>query len=520
MRFLRTSSAQLGTPNSVHDESKSTVTGRPRAKHACDACKQRKVKCSGHARCHQCSHLNLRCRYTECRPREKPRLRRGERIAMVRTTQASGLAQAAVPTSTSGTPVGKVHDTQYFRHMLHLYTSSVYPFMPIVAEEECEQAIEIMGTEPQSRSFLCALAAVTLAQTSGLCQDDSEIHIEVDQLTREALELRGSIWPRHAIDIKAIMTAEFLHVCYASMNHRDAAFFYLREAITLAQGSNYFSRYELELCSDRNEVARRRRLFWLLFIHERFLAIHYSLPAILRADDAPTAEADAHLSARIQDWFFQISNVFQLIDEPLLTAWDGRTDDVSVEWIQEKNRELQNVPDIAALSEMQQVDILITRNWLQTILWKIAMTKYSLNCDSPRDFMSLLFPIDVFKRTLWVVSKASIRSLAVNGDSARQKLLDLLNTVADIITVIIVPSQQEVSDEVENFIAMVKIILSVPGVSISTRETIQNKLIHIEATMASGSRNQLSLSTSWSAPSIAPASSSSLSQVALSPPAS
>ncbi|KAK9357391.1 hypothetical protein V1504DRAFT_442847 [Lipomyces starkeyi] len=386
---------------------------------------------------------------------------------MVRTTQASGLAQATVPTSTSGTPVGKVHDAQYFRHMLHLYISSVYPFMPIVAEEECEQAIENMGTEPQSRSFLCALAAVTLAQTSGLCQDDSEIHIEVDQLTREALELRGSIWPRHAIDIKAIMTAEFLQVCYASMNQRDAA--------------------------DSNEVARRKRLFWLLFIHERFLAIHYSLPAILRADDAPTAEADAHLPAGIQDWFFQISNVFQLIDEPLLTAWDGRTDDVSVEWIQEKNRELQNVPDIAALSEMQHVDILITRNWLQTILWKIAMTKYSLNCNSPRDFMSLLFPIDVFKRTLWVVSKASIRSLAVNGDSARQKLLDLLNTVADIITVIIVPSQQEVSDEVENFIAMVKIILSVPGVSISTRETIQNKLIHIEATMASGSRNQLSI---------------------------
>ncbi|KAK9481641.1 hypothetical protein V1527DRAFT_99921 [Lipomyces starkeyi] len=244
------------------------------------------------------------------------------------------------------------------------------------------------------------------------------------------------------IDIKAIMTAEFLQVCYASMNRRDAAFFYFREAITLAQGSNYFSRYELKLCSDKNEVARRKRLFWLLFIHERFLAIHCSLPAVLRADDAPTAEADAHLPAGIQDWFFQISSVFQLIDEPLLTAWDGRTDDVSVEWIQEKNR---------------------------------------------------------------VVSKASIRYLAVNGDSARQKLLDLLNTVADIITVIIVPSQQEVSDEVENFIAMVKIILSVPGVSVSTRETIQNKLMHIEATMASGSRNQLSPSTSLSTPSIVPA---------------
>ncbi|KAJ4307699.1 hypothetical protein N0V94_009646, partial [Neodidymelliopsis sp. IMI 364377] len=35
-----------------------------RVSKACDACKRRKVKCNGHDRCQQCSHLGLRCVYS------------------------------------------------------------------------------------------------------------------------------------------------------------------------------------------------------------------------------------------------------------------------------------------------------------------------------------------------------------------------------------------------------------------------------------------------------------------------
>ncbi|KAJ8097646.1 hypothetical protein POJ06DRAFT_261988 [Lipomyces tetrasporus] len=494
MRIIRVSPTDSETvlPGShmLHDRGSSNITDRGRAKRACDACKQRKVKCNGHATCQQCSHLTLRCTYTERSPRDKPRMRRGERIAMYRTAQATGLAPVAVPSSPSKSPSANIHDSQYFRRLLQIYTSAIYSFIPIVSPEECEQEIENMDKDPQSRSFLCALAAVTLAQTGGVCEDDSEAYNEVDQLTREALELRGVLWLRPTINIKTIMTAEFLHVCFASMSRRDAAFFYLREAITLAQVSDYFSQYELESCSDRTEVARRQRLFWLLFIHERFFAIHYSLPANLKVDDMPT-EFDEFLPPLLHEGFLQIINVFQLIDEPMLAAWVGRTEDISLEWIQEKNRDLKNVPDISALSEMQQVDILITRNWLLTVLWKIAMTKYPLNDTSPKDFMSLLFPIDVFKRTLAIVSQASVHSLAVNGASARQKLLDLLNTVADIITVVIIPSAQVATDEIANYLAMAKIILSLPGVSIRSRETIQRKLANIEATIAVSPRSSV-----------------------------
>ncbi|KAK9319517.1 hypothetical protein V1517DRAFT_332287 [Lipomyces orientalis] len=50
----------------LHDRGSSDITGdRGRAKRACDACKQRELKCNGHTTCQQCSHLNLRCTYTE-----------------------------------------------------------------------------------------------------------------------------------------------------------------------------------------------------------------------------------------------------------------------------------------------------------------------------------------------------------------------------------------------------------------------------------------------------------------------
>jgi len=61
-----------------------------RSSQACDACKLRKVKCNGQARCQQCSHLDLKCVYSAPRQRRKPS-KRGEVIERYKSVSNGGV---------------------------------------------------------------------------------------------------------------------------------------------------------------------------------------------------------------------------------------------------------------------------------------------------------------------------------------------------------------------------------------------------------------------------------------------
>ncbi|ODQ64141.1 hypothetical protein NADFUDRAFT_52471 [Nadsonia fulvescens var. elongata DSM 6958] len=137
---------------------------------------------------------------------------------------------------------------------------------------------------------------------------------------------------------------------------------------------------------------------------------------------------------------------------------------------------MQVPDDISSLSEMHQVDIMVTRNWLQTIILKIAMSKYELIFNSSKDFMPLLFPIDVLKKTLAITTRASPYSIAVSDSCIVLKLIEILDTVSDVINVVIFPSNHETIDEIYNFIAMAILILDIPGVSSVKRQKIKEKL--------------------------------------------
>jgi hypothetical protein len=66
-----------------------------RVSKACDACKLRKVKCNGHERCQQCTHLGLRCIYSATTTK-RSQGRRG-RIISEYKSKTSNATKSSVP---------------------------------------------------------------------------------------------------------------------------------------------------------------------------------------------------------------------------------------------------------------------------------------------------------------------------------------------------------------------------------------------------------------------------------------
>ena len=70
--------------------------------------------------------------------------------------------------------------------------------------------------------------------------------------------------------LNAICTSFFLYACYNTLEIHDKAWFYVREAATLIH-LGQLNKEETYLRFDNVEASRRRRLYWLLLVTERFV---------------------------------------------------------------------------------------------------------------------------------------------------------------------------------------------------------------------------------------------------------
>ncbi len=78
--------------------------------------------------------------------------------------------------------------------------------------------------------------------------------------------------------LNCLCTSYFLFACYYGLEMHDKAWFHLREATTLIHmsGMNKEATY---LQYDGIESSRRRRLYWLLFVSERYVELCYAQPS-------------------------------------------------------------------------------------------------------------------------------------------------------------------------------------------------------------------------------------------------
>lgn len=323
------------------------------------------------------------------------------------------------------------------------YMENMYPFYPVVDQDEVQVCYSSLQTDASSAAFIYALAAATIAWTHCRVVSDAKASGNIEDLIARSLQSSGSTMdPGHPSVITA-MTPLLIQIALASLGRREAAWFHLRQACTLVQLLNYHDA-RCETILDLHETSRRQRLYWMALIHERFLSVRLGLPAMLGPMPSPPSP-DPRLPENIQHSFSLICRMFQLMDADFFTRWlspgedqDGSTQ--TLEWISNAQTELDKIAvtdsnNATILSDKQTADIVITQLWMHVLFWQLAIRTCPLPSDARDMCLSLRFPLRLTRhlaRTIRTLAKEDIES---HGASMVHKLLELLIAIVDVVNI-------------------------------------------------------------------------------------
>ncbi|KAJ4289377.1 drs2 neo1 protein [Collariella sp. IMI 366227] len=455
--------------------------------------------------CAQCAHLNLACAFAPAPARRKPGVR-GHLVAQLRgkpdtraangRSSESGSPPESVTFAVTSIPgildvrhadnppfepapaiSGSGYSPDFFLRLLPEYEQLVYPVNPVLTSDEMRAAITNMHASYEDAALVHAFGAVTinLTQTSWTLHGDIAAQmtslIEYSLWAHRRANMGNETDARYhqcemPITAKRVMVGIWNECSLMAFKRFDRSLSSLREAITMIQMLNIHQYSENNLYGlSRGEVARQQRMYWEAYIHERFVCIMSGFPCIM---------------------------------VPLRTGLPITDPDVSphITWIERKQAQLDAnevetadaVRDLAAsgagtLREEQHVDIFVTRLWLRTLVWQVALSHGLLSSAPPRDAhagFSLHFPAQRLSAQLrGLVSRLqNISSINTHGSGIFQKLFEITSTVADVLAL---PrgqgqTQEEARARIEDFIFLVRFISGFERTQKHQRDYLREKL--------------------------------------------
>lgn len=372
------------------------------------------------------------------------------------------------------------YSPQFFLDLIPAFKSASLPFHPIVDEFEIRDAIANMHNSAEDCSFVHAFGALVMNHENGY---DCMQHLRA--LCTRAIESRPCPTPESMhISVKRLTTCIWIQNCMHTFLRFDLAFFYLREAISML----YILRIDDPATMAKlppRERARRQRLYWQTFIHERYLGIMNYQPVILKPLQV-LPDYDDSLPPGVNEGFNRIIQLFIFVDEDFIQNWQQfRTGGSSVTagWFETKHRQLDEElfsEDIyspsSRLSDMQLADITVTRQWLRTLIWQMTMSKCLLSSSATKDCMSLLFPLQLSQQLRHMIGRISRDAIHVNGYGILQKMFEVTDAIADVVIHVPAASPDEARVRVDHFLYLCTFLVAFPRFVPTQKRILQEKM--------------------------------------------
>ncbi|KAI9839132.1 MAG: hypothetical protein M1819_003125 [Sarea resinae] len=425
------------------------------AKRACDACHRRKVKCLpgiSDGQCKNCGQAGLACTYNAIPQKKGPKGSRAKVISELRTTQKQsrlalkinhrldGLDSPPMSPAFSRTP-GLLSDAM-IRSCVDFFFAHMYPTMPILHRQRLEQALSDIDRSLETYCLVASLCAFMMIQpgmkllgTEPTNGDATSANITLgNQVLNEALRVRKGYEYIDTPTTSAVVTSFFLFGCYFGLDRHNTAWFYLREATTLAQilGMQDEATY---MTGDFVECSRRRRLFWLLFVTERAYALQRHRPLTLHATiNLPTLDEDPSETVALSG-FIHLVNLFRPFDDMFVGLWNKSRADCSTGWLAQLQKQLADaLPANLESTEGQAADLRTSQQWLRTMVWQLSTSNGYLSSTSTEESMRFSYPIEIARDLLLVTGHFSQQSMEVHGIGLVEKLFDVACTLADVMS--------------------------------------------------------------------------------------
>ncbi|KAK4931143.1 hypothetical protein LTR66_016062, partial [Elasticomyces elasticus] len=421
-------------------------------KRACDACHRRKVKCIGDGtrQCKNCTAAGLTCTYNAIPQKKGPKGSRAKVISELRETQRQtqlakgqsggyGCDDRATSPSYARTPnllpLDLIHTCvdYFFAHM--------YPTQPILDRVKIGETIGQMDTSDEAYCLVASLCAYMMIQPNlalpttpvdGESLPRSNISLG-NLLLAEALRIRRGLNYIENPTVWSVITSFFFFGCYFCLDKHNTAWFHLREATTLAEivGMHEEVNYE---SGDVVESARRRRLYWLLFVTERAYALQRHRPLTLHATiNLPDIDEDSAEAVELTG-FLHLVNLFKPFDDTFVGVWNKARTGCTTQWLAELQNQLSEaLPAYLHSTESQAVDLRTSQQWLRTMVWQLSISHGFLSSTAADNTMSFKFPIEISRDLLEQASGFSQQAMEVHGIGLIEKLFDVACTLTDVM---------------------------------------------------------------------------------------
>jgi hypothetical protein len=311
-------------------------------------------------------------------------------------------------------------DWQQVEQGLHLFCDRMYYIYPIVDTRH----LQLLVQDPQQlrrveARLLWSICALTLMAVDAWPSFDLQSrtkaareHIRrcLEDLTHS--DYAETVAPEH------VLTSLFIAVTFFDLKCRNKAWFYIREAISLAQLAGMHV-VDQDSKLDPTERIRRQRIYALLYVTERGAFIHDMLPVSIFVSPGLPYERLPDEDPSISSGLDMLFRLFSLLTYDFVRARSrlpsaGSTGD-EYEVFADLQEKLRQDMDVTAVSEIQRADILITQQWLRLMVWQTVLKLGLVSSTATDPSYSYSYPVQIALSLCEVLKTLPSTAIEVHG---------------------------------------------------------------------------------------------------------
>jgi hypothetical protein len=175
--------------------------------------------------------------------------------------------------------------------------------------------------------------------------------------------------------------------------------------------------------------------------------------------------------------------------------------------------------EVSSLSDFQKADLIVTRQWLRTVIWEIAIKNLKLPSSSlldpkPSDsnILSLAFPLRLSSdlRQFLQAMQDSVERIGVHGSGILHKLFEITFSISNVIIHIPNAEREDTASRVDDILFLKRFMASFPRIDEIHRDILKKKFQRIQemyprveqvSELLSPTASESSAVTTWSASS-------------------
>ncbi|KAG0646380.1 putative sucrose utilization SUC1 [Hyphodiscus hymeniophilus] len=409
-------------------------------KPACDCCNIRKIKCHGDYPCARCIDNGLTCTFLRQRRKSGPRNIRQRSMLKIWEEQTVSARLAMEETQPIGPfspgPVATLHriPLAILSIALRMYGEKLYGIWPLLNAESLIQRLESEPNNPDIYVLATALSGATLSHLNQVVVHETLSEPQTaDSFIADSKRVRSEYDYMESITLNTTLTSYFLHIFYGRQPARaQTATFYIREAITFAQlfGMHIEDTYSRYSIKDQQVM---RKLYFLLFMTERYLCINDGLPTVLESINLPITD-DEELPDVVSG-FLNLVTLFNTPGTDFFSKWTSHSSNTSINrerllLIQHALQRPLEIPNYA--NDIQKVDIVVSQHWMRSLAWKLSIQLGYVMLNSKRE-MNVGYPLEIAQDALGGIAQFSPETFEVHGPGMEVKTYEIANVLADSI---------------------------------------------------------------------------------------